>query len=48
MRSKNGKVSIAEKRYLEKQAEIEKRKVRLIASGRGRKAEMISAEGCVF
>ncbi|MEO3704684.1 hypothetical protein [Trichormus azollae] len=33
-------VVLAEKRYLDKQAEIEKRKIRLIASGGGRKAEM--------
>ena len=38
-------VALAEKRHLEKQAEIEKRKIRLIASGGGRKAEMAPKEG---
>jgi hypothetical protein len=37
-------VALAEKRHLEKQAEIEKREIRLIASGGGRKAEMTSKE----
>mgnify|MGYP002775467725 CR=1 FL=1 len=37
-------VALAEKRHLEKQAEIEKRKIRLIASGGGRKAEMTPKE----
>ncbi|MEO3705366.1 hypothetical protein [Trichormus azollae] len=38
-------VALAEKRHLEKQAEIEKRKIRLIASGGGRKVEMTPKEG---
>lgn len=38
-------VTLAEKKHLEKKAEMEKRKIRLIASGGGRKAEMTSAEG---
>ena len=38
-------VALAEKRHLEKQAEIEKREIRLIASGGGRKAEMTPKEG---
>jgi hypothetical protein len=38
-------VALAEKRDLEKQAEIEQRKIRLIASGGGRKAEMNPKEG---
>lgn len=38
-------VALAEKRHLEKQAEIEKRKIRLIASGGGRKAEMTPKQG---
>ncbi|MEJ6482202.1 transposase family protein [Nostoc punctiforme UO1] len=38
-------VTLAEKRHLEKQAEIEERKVRLIASGGGRKAEMTPKQG---
>jgi hypothetical protein len=38
-------VALAEKRYLEKQAEVEKRKVRLIASGGGCKGEMTRKEG---
>jgi hypothetical protein len=38
-------VALAEKRHLEKQAEIEKRKIRLIASGGGSKAEMAPKEG---
>ena len=37
-------VALAEKRHLEKQAEIEKRKISLIASGGGRKAEMTPKE----
>jgi len=38
-------VSLAEQRHLEKQAVIEKNKVRLIASGGGRKPEMTSESG---
>jgi hypothetical protein len=38
-------VALAEKRHLEKQAEIEKRKIRLIASGGECKAEMTPKEG---
>jgi hypothetical protein len=38
-------VALAEKRHLEKQAEIEKRKIRLIASGGGRKVEIAPKEG---
>jgi hypothetical protein len=38
-------VELASKRHLEKQAEIEKRKIRLIASGGGRKAEMTPKQG---
>jgi hypothetical protein len=38
-------VALAEKRHLEKQAEIEKRKIRLIASGGGLKVEMTLKEG---
>jgi hypothetical protein len=38
-------VALAEKRHLEKQAEIEKTKIRLIASGGGRKAEMTPKQG---
>jgi hypothetical protein len=38
-------VGLAEKKHLEKQAEIEKRKIRLIASGGGRKAEMTPKKG---
>ncbi|MEO3703536.1 hypothetical protein [Trichormus azollae] len=37
-------VVLAEKRDLEKQAEIERRKIRLIASRRGCKAEMTPKE----
>jgi hypothetical protein len=37
--------ALAEKTDLEKQAEIEQRKIRLIASGGGRKAEMNPKEG---
>ena len=37
-------VVLAEKRHLEKQAEIEKRKIRLIASGGGLKAEITPKE----
>lgn len=37
-------VSLAEQRHLEKQAEIKKRKVRIVASAGGRKPEM-SPEG---
>ncbi len=37
-------VALAEKRHLEKQAEIEKRKISLIASGGGCKAEMTPKE----
>jgi hypothetical protein len=33
-------VALAEKRHLDKQVEIEKREIRLIASGGGRKAEI--------
>ena len=41
-------VALAEESHLEKQAEIEKIKIRLIASGGGRKAEMTPKEGiCV-
>jgi hypothetical protein len=38
-------VALAEKRYLEEQAEVEKRKIRLIASGGGCKGEMTRKEG---
>ncbi|QLE40190.1 IS5/IS1182 family transposase (plasmid) [Nostoc sp. C052] len=38
-------VSLAEKRHREKQAEIEKNKVRIIAKGGGRKPEMSPKEG---
>ncbi|MBA3921211.1 MAG: transposase family protein [Nostocaceae cyanobacterium] len=38
-------VILAEKRHTEKQSEIEKRKIRLISSGGGRKAEMTTTEG---
>ncbi|MBD6621325.1 transposase [Komarekiella sp. 'clone 1'] len=38
-------VSLAEERHKEKQAEIEKNKIRLIAKGGGRKSEMSSKEG---
>jgi hypothetical protein len=38
-------VELAEKRYLEKQAEVEKRKIRLIVYGGGCKAEMTPKEG---
>ncbi|WP_223265516.1 helix-turn-helix domain-containing protein [Nostoc sp. 'Peltigera membranacea cyanobiont' 210A] len=38
-------VTLAEKKHLEKKAEMEERKIRLIAAGGGRKAEMTSAEG---
>ncbi len=38
-------VGLAEKRHREKQAEHEKRKVRLIASGGRRKAEMTPQQG---
>ncbi len=38
-------VALAEKRHLEKQSEIEKRKIRLIASGGGCKAGMTPKEG---
>jgi hypothetical protein len=38
-------VALAGKRHLDKQAEIEKRKIRLIAFGGGRKAEMTPKEG---
>jgi hypothetical protein len=38
-------VGLAEKSHREKQAEHEKRKVRLIASGGGRKVEMTPKEG---
>lgn len=38
-------VALAEKRHLEKQAEIEKRKVRIIARGGGRKPEISPKEG---
>jgi hypothetical protein len=38
-------VALAEKRHLDKQAEIEKRKTRLIASRGGCKAEMTLKEG---
>jgi len=38
-------VALAEKRHIEKQAEIEKRKIRLITSGGGRKAEMTPKQG---
>jgi hypothetical protein len=36
---------LAEQRHLEKQAEIEKRKVRIIAPSGGRKPEMSPKEG---
>jgi hypothetical protein len=38
-------VKLAEKRHIEKQAEVEKNKIRLIASGGGRNAEMTVREG---
>jgi hypothetical protein len=38
-------VELAEKRYVEKQAEVEKRKIRLIVYGGGCKAEMTPKEG---
>ena len=38
-------LALAEKRHLEKQADIEKRKISLIASGGGCKAEMTPKEG---
>ena len=42
-------VALAEESHLEKQAEIEKIKIRLIASGGGRKAEMTPKEGvCLY
>jgi hypothetical protein len=42
-------VALGEKRHLDKQVEIEKREIRLIASGGGRKAEMTPKNGvCLY
>jgi hypothetical protein len=44
-------VALAEQRHIHRQAEIEKKKVRLIAPGGGRKAEMTPKKGvclCLF
>jgi hypothetical protein len=38
-------VALAEQRHIEKQAEIEKKKIRIIAPGGGRKPEMSAKEG---
>ena len=38
-------VALAEQRHLQKQAEIEKNKIRIIAKGGGRKSEMLPKEG---
>ncbi|MBN3911495.1 MAG: transposase family protein [Nostoc sp. NMS1] len=38
-------VALAEQRHIKKQAEIEKKKIRIIASGGGRKPEMSPKEG---
>lgn len=38
-------VALAEQRHIEKQTEIEKRKIRIIAKGGGRKSEMSAKEG---